>query len=451
MTEFVETLTDPIPFWTKAWRDHLARNPGVSGATSLALLKEHAREKLGKVDRERLALGLHAESVRLGGAPALRRAFSNAEWMRAAQLADEPANPTKRLSAYLLRPYGEVSPDRWDPDIWELRASKVSASARNFALLIDALSEFTIEEHEQVCRRIFAGTSFAATAADNARHERLAARLDTLVRQTDKLVERVLSGPSLEQLFARTAELKDLALRAGQVSPWWPYFDRDETPASDAALPDPYWDIHFDGPATTLDLDNPGYRFMWYPPLDWLDALVHLPRAYLGCAAWLPSWVGDSSTETEKVGRLMSELFQNQSTLIEERNLAARETRIAANSLPQTQAAAGKAEERGLEYRFPSEEGHCWLVIYPAQGHRGLCPMLYWSHGEGGVHVCSLDRHSMHVASQVHLPYEHGIMTLADRVEQLLDDPRRLLATEWARTAFDVQDNPVLACERLDR
>jgi len=42
-------------------------------------------------------------------------------------------------------------------------------------------------------------------------------------------------------------------------------------------------------------------------------------------------------------------------------------------------------------------------------------------------------------------------MTLAERIEQLLDDPRRLLATEWARTAFDVQDNPVLACERLDR
>jgi hypothetical protein len=84
-------------------------------------------------------------------------------------------------------------------------------------------------------------------------------------------------------------------------------------------------------------------------------------------------------------------------------------------------------------------------------GSQGIVSHALLEPRGGGVHVCSLDRHSMHVASQVHLPYEHGIMTLADRVEQLLDDPRRLLATEWARTAFDVQDNPVLACERLDR
>jgi hypothetical protein len=295
------------------------------------------------------------------------------------------------------------------------------------------------------------GTSFAETAADTARHERLAARLDTLVRQTNKLVGRVLSGTSLEQLFSRTAELKDMALRGGKVSSWWPYFDRNEAIARDAALPDPYWDVSHDGQATPVDPDNPGYRFMWYPPLDWFNTLVHLPRAYLGCAAWLPSWMDEPSVEIEKVGRLMFELFQKQSTLTEERGLAARETRIAASPLPQMRAATGTPEERGLQYRVPCEEGHCWLVIYPAQDRRGLCPMLYWSHGEGGVHVCSLDRHSMHLASKVHLPCEHGVMTLADRVEQLLDDPRRLLATEWARTAFDLQDNPVLASERLDR
>lgn len=450
MTDLVTRLTDPVPFWMKSWRDHLARNPSVSGETSLALLKEHARTKLTQVDRERLAQGLHAETARLVGGTS-RRVFSNAEWMRAAGLDDEPANASKRITEYILPPHWQIYSRKDDSDSWELRAKRISASARNFALLIDALREFTDEDHGQLCRRIFAGTSFATTVAETDRHTRLASTLKTLVGQTDKLVERVLSGTGLTQLFARTAEVKAAMLRAGCISAWWPYYDREEALAANAPLPDPYWDIDYDGPSTTLDPSDPGYRNLFRPPLGWLDALMYLPRAYLGCATWVPAWVPEPEIAPEKVGQLMAELYQYQSTLIEKRHLIRRETRIRVQSSLHADAASAAQVADPLHRRSPDEEGHCWLVIYPAQNRKGLCPMLYWSLAEGNVFVCSLDRYSMHAASQLHLPGEQGVLTVVERIEQLLQDPRRPLAQDWARTAFDLQDNPILARERLHR
>jgi len=301
VTKFLDRLADPVTFWTKSWHDHLARHPGIKGETSLALLQEHARTRLNPVDRKRIALGLHVETARLLRAGA-RSGFSNAEWMRAAGLDNEPANASKHITEYLLPPYGQTGPGKWDPDGWELRVKRLSPDARKFALLIDALRQFTDEDHGQICTRIFAGTSFATTPAEIERHARLADTLDALVIQTDKLVERVLAGTNLQQLFARTAEAKATMLRAGCASAWWPYFDRHEGVAADASLPDPYWDVHYDGPATTPDPSDPGYRYLFQPPLGWLDALMHLPRAYLGCVTWVPAWI----PEPEAVGQLMA-------------------------------------------------------------------------------------------------------------------------------------------------
>ena len=90
-------------------------------------------------------------------------------------------------------------------------------------------------------------------------------------------------------------------------------------------------------------------------------------------------------------------------------------------------------------------------MIYPAQDHKGLCPLLYWSLDDGHVFVCSLDRDSIHAASQPHMPSEQGVLTVVERIEQLIQDPRRPLAQDWARTAFDLEDNPILANARLHR
>lgn len=451
MSSFVDTLTDPVLFWTKSWRDHLARTTSMSGLTSLEMLKKRAREKLSKVDRERLALGLHVETMRLKSAATLPRPFSGAEWMPAAGLASEPANASKRMNEYVLTPYGQTNRPAWDPEGWELRVSHLSASVRDFAALIEALLRFTDESPEQICHRIFTGTSFATTTAESQRCERLAARLDALVAQTDKLVDRVSPGAGLTALFTRTAQVKESMLRAGSASAWWPYPNRDE-PVSIGVLPAPYWDLAYDQAHVTLDPVDPRYRYMSCPPLDWFNALLYLPRAYLGCVTYVPSWVTTPDPAAEDVGQLMATLYESQSTLTEVRTLATGDARIRAPGDRRDDPCASRmAPTLDANYRFPEEEGHCWLVIYPAQSGKGLSALLYWSLGEGGVHVCSLDRHSMHVASQLHLPGEYGVMTVVERIEQLLDDPRHSLAQEWARTAFDLQNNPVLAAQRLHR
>ena len=369
MTDLIDTLTDTVRFWTKSWCDHVARNPRIGGGISLALLKQHGGQKIDRADRERLAMGLHSETLHISGAPNLRGPFSKADWMCAAGLADEPANPTKRLNEYVLPPYGL-------PNVatWELRAGRLSASARNYARLIDALLEFTDEDTDQVCQRIFAGSSFAATTADAGRYERLAAQLNELVAQTDKLVERIYPGASLEQLFRRTAEVKAKMLRAGYSSAWWPYFGRNEPVPADDALPDPYWELSYVFPYTTVDPSNPAYRYMLCPPLDWLDALMHLPRAYLGCAAHVPNWVAEPDAASAKVGQLMADLHQFQSTLTEERNLATRDARISGSGVRLALPLRGMA----LLARHLSRQGSPRLVsIALLEPGRGRCACLH--------------------------------------------------------------------------
>jgi hypothetical protein len=50
----------------------------------------------------------------------------------------------------------------------------------------------------------------------------------------------------------------------------------------------------------------------------------------------------------------------------------------------------------------------------------------------------------MHALSHLHMPSEQGVLTLIERIEQLLTDPSHTLGAEWARTAYDLHHNPVL-------
>jgi hypothetical protein len=80
----------------------------VKGSASLALFEQQGRSKTGSLaqaDRERLAAALHFETQRLASAAMTKRPFRNAEWVKAAGFAYEPANPTKRLSEYVLAPW----------------------------------------------------------------------------------------------------------------------------------------------------------------------------------------------------------------------------------------------------------------------------------------------------------------------------------------------------------
>lgn len=444
MSDMIERLTDPVLFWAKSWHDHCVRNPEMPGYASVALLRKRVREKLDRADRERVAIGLHVESTRIAQSGSKGKPFSNAAWMTAAGLAIDPTNPTKRLNEYVLPPY-----DPKNVDAWEERASRLVVGARGYLQLIEALLGFTEEGHDALLGRIFAGSSFASGAAEVARYGRLAAGLAELVAQTDKMVARVQPGTSLARTFAHTAEVKAELIRARSPMAWWPYFAPFESPLPGAVLPDPYWDLTHEFPYGAADPSQAAYRRMAMPPLDWLHGLMYLPRAYLGCAARVLDWVDAPKEQPEKVGKLFAELYTCQSTLMEVRNPHSEEVRC--DALDALSDLNSSQLEEGLPRiaRDIGEEGHCWLVIYPARGRAGLCPLFYWSLGEGGVHVCQLDEMGMHALSQILLPSEGGILTAVERIEHLLLDPSRPLAREWARTAFDLQLNPVLVQDQL--
>lgn len=444
MPDMIGRLTDPGPFWTTSWRGYCARNPGMPGHDSLSLLRKRGCEKLDRADRERLAIGLHVESTLISRSGNRDRPFSNAAWVNAAGLAGDRTNPTKRLNEYLLPPY---DPD--NSDAWEERASRLVAGARDYPQLIEALLGFSEEDHDALLRRIFSGSSFTVGAAEVVRYGRLAAGLTELVAQTDRMVARVQPGTSLLRTFSRTAEVKAEMIRAGSPVAWWPCFAPFGPLPPEGVLPDPYWDLTHEVPYGAVDPSRVSYRRMAMPPLDWLDGLMYLPRAYLGCATRVLDRVEAPEEQPENVGRLFAELYTCQSTLMEVRNQHSGEVRCDA---PGAQSGPDFSQPEEVRSRFTrniAEEGHCWLVIYPARGGTGLCPLFYWSQGEGGVHVCQLDQTGMHALSQILVPGEGGILTAVERIGQLLLDPARPLAREWARTAFDLQLNPVLVQDRL--
>jgi hypothetical protein len=447
----VDQLTDPAGTWAKEWRRYLARQTRRSGCESLALLRQFATVKPGRLsqsDRERMATALHCEVERLSGTVHDGLPFSKAAWMRGAGL-DEPGNATKRYGEFVLAPWYSM-----DYETWEERRNKLSAGAGHFGRLIEALFVFSSEAPEQVCRRIFAGTSFAGDSIDPERYTRAAGQLQALVRAADALVGYGNGQEGIEGLFTRTAQVKRRMLAMGSRPPSWPYPDWFYPSTGVLDIPSVYWDerdsadCDMEGPGAhaMFDTKDPRYRNLLRMTFGWLDSLVHLPRAYMGCISFPQDLVGDVEQETDEIGLQLAVQDRLQYSLVERRELATGRTRIQGIHPADLQDGPARAGQTIplQERRHPEEEDHCWLVIYPAKGGKGLCPMLYWPRAEAGVFVCPLNANNLHVLSEFCVTSDNGVMTLFERLEQMLTTPLRHLAHEWARTAFDLCSNPVL-------
>jgi len=454
----IEQLADPAATWAREWRRYLARQVRRRGCESLALLRQFATVKPGRLapsDRERIATALHCEVERLLGTVCDEQPFSKAAWMRAAGL-DEPGNATKRYGEFVIAPWYST-----DYETWEERRNKLSASAGHFGRLIEALCMFSSDAPEQVCRRIFAGTSFAGDAIDPERYARAAGHLQALVRATDALVAYGNDKEGIEGLFVRTAQVRRRMPSTGSRPPSWPYPDWFYPRTGVLDIPDVYWDerdsveygMAGPGAHAMFDANDPRYRNLLRMSFDWLGSLVHLPRAYMGCMAFPQDLVDDVEQEADQIGVHLSIQYRLQHSLVERRELAPSRTRIQGIHPADLQdGPAGAGEMVPLqEKRHPEEEGHCWLVIYPAKGRKGLCPMLYWPQAEAGVFVCPLDANNLHALSEFCMTSDDGVITLFERLEQMLAMPSRQLAHEWARTAFDLCSNPVLEMASIVR
>lgn len=432
---------------------HSGQPHRVTGRACLDLMMQRGAmglPRLSPLDREKLAAALFVEVDLLKRDTARTvKPFSTAAWMAAASLAGDDINPTKRLNEYTLD--ARSLPLNQYKD----RAKKLSARHTHYARLIQALLGFTNEDRDAVCSRIFTGTSFESGVADVTQCRPIISSINELVVSTSKLIARVADKEDLETIFARTAKTKERLQQAGSVVNW-PYIDLGEPHAScEEEVPNwerPYWhdvESNFNGFA------DPRHGHMLSLSLDWLDALMYLPRAYLGCAVYFPDWDIDPDVDTQRAGTWLDGTGQYQNDLAELRTLHTGRAEVAWRDAHSAQyklhSTVAEFTEEFSNRRFPSEEGHCWIVIYPARLRHGLCPMLYWSQGQGGVHVCPLDEDSIYVLSHFCLsvgPDGKGVITLFDRLRQMLWDESNSLELEWARTVFDVLKNPVLKSDR---
>jgi hypothetical protein len=432
---------------------HSSQPRRVTGRACLDLMMQRGAmglPRLSPSDREKLAAALFVEVDLLKrNAARTIKPFSTAGWMAEANLAADDINPTKRLNEYTLDARSLTL------DQYKDRAKKLNARYAHYASLIQALLGFTTEDADMVCSRIFNGTSFESGVADITQCRPIVSSINELVVSISKLIARVADKEDLETIFARTAKTKERLQKAGSVVNW-PYIDLGEPHAPcKEEVPNwerPYWDkveSNFNG------LADPRQGHMLSLSLDWLDALMYLPRAYLGCAVYFPDWDIDPDVDTQRAGIWLNGTAQYQNDLGELRTLHTGRAEVAwrdaHSALYRLHSTVAEFTEEVSNRRSPSEEGHCWLVIYPARLRQALCPMLYWSQGQGGVHVCPLDEDSIYVLSHFCLSGGtdgKGVITLFDSLRQMLWDESNSLELEWARTVFDVLKNPILISDR---
>ena len=171
-------------------------------------------------------------------------------------------------------------------------------------------------------------------------------------------------------------------------------------------------------------------------PLDWEGAVSFLPRAYLGCAIHFDAWFVENDTHT----RYLEALLQAQRQIAEVRSLDGATHSILYRDTD------GHLAPHVQNDLVTEGVGQCWLVIYPAPDGTGLCPMLYWCQGEGGVHVCVLNDESIDILSAFHVcnTAALSVESLFDRIHRLAIGDSYQLEVEWMRTAFDLLDNPFL-------
>lgn len=439
MTKNIYQITPNESNWGWMWRkkEESDDKRRISGAESLRFFKERPKGLLSKVDREKIAGALFLEIENLEKHPDVsKKPFSRAELMRQSGLAQQgDANPTKRLHELTLPPWGPIDASK--------KRRPLCATYYSYIELIKAIIDFSNEEVDEICDRIFSGTSYSGTETDINKNRHLAHELERKIDHIDKMMANFSSKKTLTQIFDETAQFKEILQKSGSVTNW-PYFDLSGPyESSDDELPNweyPYWARNYDNDVSLSYQDKRRYT-MFATCLDWYDAVLHLPRVYLGCAVCLPDWC-DAAANTAKRNLWFDEISRSRKEIAELRYLAARRSEIVWQD-ENVEQYSTKHYRNGSQVDY---EGHCWLVIYPSPDGKSLCPLFYWHLADGGVHVSILNHQTIEVLSELYIVAGNPekMMTVFEHLTDLLENNGHFVETEWARTAFDILDNPVL-------
>lgn len=408
----------------------------------LDILKERSdRAPILLRDRVKIAHGIQLEIERLENDSDLCIGnFSKSALVRRSNGPgrDDP-NPTKRLREVTIR--GDQLEN-------EKRTACLSARSFPYHSIITSIAGFSRESREAILERIFSGTTVTG-----AEHEVSDSRViaEQLNRRLDRLekVFKLQVRRSLMDIYTESATRKAVHQQAGGKCNW-PFFKLDDD-----------YDSSLDSVARGSEL--PDWRdaywaqdhqiFGWRVPtcLDWLETVVFLPRYFLGYGFLVNEWMtsGSMSDPTE-ASRIRAELAAECRKNLD----GAGEWRPWAN--PGTKIVFLKDEMRlrhsGNIGTWLEGQAQMWLVVYPDPERRGrLCPMLYWSCGEGGVHVVVLNWRNIEHLAKVELVTRtgDGPVSLVNHLGELLRSPRDEIFLSWARTATDILDSPFLSDQAI--
>jgi hypothetical protein len=447
MEKNVFCIKPPGKNWPDLWRlrESIESSRRVEGAASLEVFKRRAKTpRISKRDREMIACALHFEITRLEEHPELCNGpFSRAALALQAGLAADDTNPTKRLRELTLDP-------QLPKDKLAIRKNSLCASYRPYISLIEnGLTRFSKEGIEGICARVFSGTSYAGIETDIRKNRMLTHQLANIAAKVNSIVRTILDK-SLEDCFRESAILKKSAQTSGSVSNW-PFIDLWEPYAENGEeVPNwesPYWTGSRTNPIQDFRFGDIYYRAILQTSLDWHNTVVCLPRVYLGCAIHLPSWLGDWQGAPHR-SEYLAAIDNCTRAIAEQRSLEEQRTKVVfIGDEGQTYQTAPSSVNNLME-----GEGHCWIVIYPSPNEKGLVPMFYWSQGEGGVHVCVLTDETIDVLANFHIASsaDARVISVFERIAELLKDKARPIEIEWARTAFDILSNPFLSKSKSD-
>lgn len=366
------------------------------------------------------------------------------------------------------------------------------ADAQKYLRLLKAIQKHTGENLAQLAERLTWATSLHPRQAQGTEEsERMANYLQEAINRIDLEFKEASGGDSLFETFMKTARIKtDMAKQGGQLR--WPYYDFDPDyddndssnrvselvfgPASSflpSRFPPDLIPQREDDSETRYAYWQRDYVFPWlagkntdpYPSgVAHHEALMHLPRIYLGLVDW-DSWHevnrgaedgaqanGDFIQIREALGERQKKIGILKSHVGELGEIRDPETGHAhiAHRHPKTgEWIQGLSGEYDGEFHLVHESAHLWLVIYPSPDNTTLLPVLYQPMEEGGTVLTLLTQRSL--GSLRGMPFVDAgePRSLYERIKELMRfSSDRAIYKAWQETAKDVLDNPLLRAYR---
>lgn len=350
------------------------------------------------------------------------------------------------------------------------------AEGKKYVWLLEALQKLTKGNLSTMADSLTYACSFhPRQTLGFEESEKMINTLQEAINRIDRNFCSLSGGDTLFETFMKTAEAKAGLGDEGRYLSW-PYADwyeetidhsSEEEQAKFPFNPRPedrfdpifaYWKRDYSAPVNWTTSKLPVY-------VSWVDhhnALMQLPRVFLGTIAWNaflqanpPRGCEPTSNDAiqEEVSSMRRSWIAPQigelrdpisgDAIIAHRNPFIDEWMPGINGT--------YTNENGKEIHASADgSGDVWLVIYPAPGNQSLIPVLYHPCEEGGTLLTPLSERSLITLKEISFVDDGEQRNLYVRIRELMvsEDTSFPIYEQWKTTAGDILRNPILRAHK---